>query len=198
MQAYPLALSQLRRGIARTLQLAVLLALMGSDYRHAQADTLPRLSEYQIKAAFLCKFGNFVQWPPHVFSDDRAPLIIAVAGTSDIADEVVRAASGVLASGRSIVVRVLHRGDSLSGVHVLFVARSADNELSDWLAAARLLPVLTVTESDQGLALGSIINFVMVDNKVRFDVAPPASERSAVRVDSRLLGVARKIVARLS
>jgi hypothetical protein len=39
-----------------------------------------------------------------------------------------------------------------------------------------------------------MINFVAVGNRVRFDVALPAAERSRLRISSRLLGVARRVV----
>ena len=51
-----------------------------------------------------------------------------------------------------------------------------------------------VTESDEALAHGSMINFVAVDNRVRFDVALPQAQRRHLRISSRLLGVARRVV----
>ena len=165
----------------------------GGDARAASAAA--PASEYEVKAAFLCKFGAFVQWPPEAF-DVGTQFVIAVAGDDDVKEEVSKAAVGLQVEGRPILVRVLRRGDPIAGVHVLFVARSAERYLREWLAAARHLPVLTVTESDQGLSLGSSVNFVVVDNKVRFDVAPPPPDPPTIKVDSRLLGVARKVVAR--
>ena len=57
-------------------------------------------------------------------------------------------------------------------------------------------PVLVVTESSRALALGSMINFVVVDDKVRFDIAPQAAEASRLRISARLLGVARTLIGR--
>jgi hypothetical protein len=55
--------------------------------------------------------------------------------------------------------------------------------------------VLTVTESEDALAHGAMINFVPVEDKVRFDVGLAQVERGRLRVSARLLGVARKVVA---
>ena len=136
-----------------------------------------------------------MQWPPEALDRGGDSFVIAVAGDERVTEEVAKASAGLQVEGRQIVVRMLRRGDPIVGVHLLLVARSDDRNLREWLTAARPLPVLTVTESDQGLALGSIINFVVADNKVRFDVAPPPSDRAALKVDSRLLGVARKVVS---
>jgi hypothetical protein len=54
--------------------------------------------------------------------------------------------------------------------------------------------VLTVTESADTFALGSIINFVIVEDKVRFDVALHEAELCNLRVSARLLSVARKVL----
>jgi hypothetical protein len=41
-----------------------------------------------------------------------------------------------------------------------------------------------------------MINFVEIENKVRFDVAPAPAERDQLKISARLLSVARKVVPR--
>ena len=48
------------------------------------------------------------------------------------------------------------------------------------------------------LSQGSMINFVVVDDKVRFDIAPQAAESSRLRISARLLGVARSLIGKAS
>jgi hypothetical protein len=55
--------------------------------------------------------------------------------------------------------------------------------------------MLTVADSDDGSEHGAMINFVLVEGKVRFDVATPAAERGNLKISGRLLAVARKVVA---
>jgi hypothetical protein len=52
-----------------------------------------------------------------------------------------------------------------------------------------------VTESQDAFDLGSVINFVVMDDKVRFDVALGPAELGNLKVSARLLTVARKILA---
>jgi hypothetical protein len=59
--------------------------------------------------------------------------------------------------------------------------------------AVQGMPVLVVAEDERGLAGGNAINLVVVDGKVRFDVALDAAERAGVRLSSRLLAVARSV-----
>ena len=81
---------------------------------------------------------------------------------------------------------------------MLFIGRSDSGRLAEILAAAQGRALLTVTESEEGLELGSMINFVVVEDKVRFDVAPPPAESGNLKISARLLGVARKVVSKSS
>jgi len=62
------------------------------------------------------------------------------------------------------------------------------------VAATKDQGTLVVTESAEAPALGSAINFVVEDDKVRFDVAPRAFEKANLKVSARLLTVARKVL----
>src|SRR6267143_815646 len=99
---------------------------------------------------------------------------------------------------RELRARKLRPGDPIAGLHVLFIGGSDTGRLAEILAAARGRALLTVTESEGGLELGSMINFVVVEDKVRFDVAPPPPESGNLKISARLLGVARKVVSKSS
>jgi hypothetical protein len=79
-------------------------------------------------------------------------------------------------------------------LHVLFVGRDAAARLPQLLAEVKGERMLVVSDSEGALGQGSMINFVTVDDRVRFDVAPVAAERSELRISSRLLSVARRVV----
>jgi len=181
------------------LQAAALVALLLVDnglHRAWSADA--QTVEYQIKATFLCKFGNFVEWPGPPAAASAAPFGIGVIGPDAVVDEVASAARGQTVNGRPIVVRRLGRGEPLAGLGIVFVTRSQGARLAETLAEARGQPILTVTESEQGVAAGSMVNFVVVDDKVKFDIALPPAELSSLKISSRLLAVARQVMGRPS
>lgn len=149
-------------------------------------------AEYQIKAAFLCKFGNFVEWPADAGSSDL-PFTIGVLGPAMVAQAIEAAARGQTVNGRPISVRPLQRGDPLDGLGIVFVARSHSARLGEVLSAIKDRPILTVTELTPGQATAGMINFVVVDDKVKFDVALPTASRNNLKISARLLGVARLV-----
>lgn len=148
----------------------------------------------QIKAAFLYKFGGFVEWPPAAFAQADSPFVIAVLGAEPVAAELEKVTGGRTVHGRPVAVRRVRRGEPLAGVHVLFIGQAEAGRIAEVAGGAKGQPLLVVTESENALTQGSMINFVTADDKMRFDVALPAAERGQLRISSRLLAVARKVV----
>src|SRR5688572_23920333 len=46
----------------------------------AHAAPAPPLTEYQVKAAYLFNFGQFVEWPAAAYSSPTAPFVIGIVG----------------------------------------------------------------------------------------------------------------------
>jgi hypothetical protein len=152
-------------------------------------------AEHRIKAAFLSKFGAYVEWPARAFAGPDSPIRIGVIGDDAIAAELTQLTAGRQVAERGVLVRRMQRGEALDGLHILFVGRTDAARLGEILAKAKGQPLLTVTDSDSddALARGSIINFVLVQDRVRFDVATAPAEHGNLKISSRLLGVARQV-----
>lgn len=150
-----------------------------------------RSLERSVKAAFLYKFLSYTEFPAAAFGDPSAPVVIGVVDADDMAGELSRIVAGRTVGTRPIVVRSMKEGESPAGVHLLFLSSTAT------AGAARLpksqQPLLLVTESDSGLSQGSVINFRIIDQRVRFDVSLDAADRNNVKLSSRLLTVAHQV-----
>jgi hypothetical protein len=184
------------RRLLRACAFSIVVAAGVASPRPGQADA--QADEYRVKAAFLYKFGSYIEWPSGSFARTDSPVAIGVIAANTLADELAQIVAGRNVNGRPVLVRKLRPGDPIAGLHVLFIGRSDSGRLAEILAAARGRALLTVTESEEGLELGSMINFVVVEDKVRFDVAPPPPESGNLKISARLLGVARKVVSKSS
>ena len=173
--------------------LALLLAAGTSPDCRAQSPV--QAEEYRVKAAFVFKFASYVEWPPHVFSHAEAPIAIGVIDADVLADELADVVAGRSVETRPVTVRKIRRGESTAGLQILFIGGSDSARIAAVLASIKGQPILTVTESENALALGSNINFVIVGDKVRFDIAPRNAESQNLKISARMLAVARKIVA---
>lgn len=193
-QALPQAPRTLPRWPWRRLLwgVAALLATWHAGHCAAQSD--PQDTEYKVKAAYLYKFVNYVQWPPSALADADASLVIGVVGADRLGDELAQMVAERRNDTRPVRVRKLRRDEVATGLHIVFIGRAENSHAAQVLAGLRGKPVLTVTESDAGFNAGSVINFVIDDDKVRFDVAPRQSEAASLKISARLLAVARKVV----
>jgi len=149
--------------------------------------------EYAVKAAYLYKFAGYVEWPASAFRGADEPLVIGVVGADKLATELKQQLVGLSVNGHPLVVEPLKPGDVTSGAQILFIGRQENADLKRLLGAVQSRPVLTVTEAAGALGDGSVINFVLADNKVRFEISLVGAQRNGLKVSSRLLGVALQV-----
>jgi len=148
--------------------------------------------ERTVKAAYLYKCLSYVDWPSGTLPPG-APLVIGIAGADAILTEMHKIVPERTVAERPLEVRPIRDGDSLAGVHALFVGRAEAARLPEYARAARQHSILLLSEVEDGLRLGSIINLIIVDGRVRFEVALDAAERSGLKLSSRLLALAQTV-----
>lgn len=148
----------------------------------------------QVKAAYLLKFPDFVEWPRHAFPDPSSPFVIAVSGADDVYVELRGLAPGNRVQGRPVEVLRLQNPEPKSILHLVFVGSDRSGQLSGWAAAYAGRPVVVVADTPGGLESGAMLNFVEADDRIRFEAAPAAAERAGLRLSSRLLGVAERVL----
>lgn len=153
----------------------------------------PGSVEYQVKAAFLYRMVEYVEWPASAFPDAQAPIRVAVLGSESVAGTLAAMLSGRTANNRPFVVSAARGAADAVGAHVVFVGRHDPDTLKKVLESTRSSPVLTVTEVPDALDEGSIINFVVVDDRVGFEISLAAASRNGLTLSSRLLAVARRV-----
>ncbi len=162
---------------------------------HAQTASEAQTNERSVMAAYIYRFITYVEWPASAFPAPEAPIVIGVVNADDIAGELEQIVQGRTAQSRRLQVRRMAPGDAVTGVNVLFIGGDAAPKV---LQAAKTLTersVLTITGVERGIDHGSVINFVQVDGRVRFEVNVVVAEKSGLRLSSRLLTVATKVKA---
>jgi hypothetical protein len=184
--------------ITRTIGLLLaclsLLAASAPQRAGAQPARL-EASEASVKAAFLYKFPAYIEWPPNAFASPAAPFVFGVVAQEEVAAELERLVAGRQWNSHPMAVKRVD-GENARGVQVLFVGRAAGDRVATMVRAAQVPGVLVVTEGDKGFAAGSAINFVVQEDRVGFEVSPDAAERNGLRISSRMLAVARRVVQR--
>jgi hypothetical protein len=147
-----------------------------------------------VKAAYLYRFAQYVEWPQPLPAD--ASFVIGISGAEDVAVHLERLVPGLSVNGRPVKVVRVDRVQDLDGVQLLFIGEGAFKRTRSLRARAIEKPILLVTENESGLDGGAIINFVEVDRNLRFEVSLNAADRSGLKVNSALLSVAARVERR--
>jgi hypothetical protein len=178
--------------------LAILPILLVSAWLNAQ--NAPGSSEYLIKAGFIYNFANLVQWPSTSFAQPDSPIVIVILGEDHFGTTLDRALEGKKVNARPFVIK---RARSVSELQrtlgpqkecqILYVSTSEMPHLGEAIQVLRGAPVLTIGETPGFARSGGIINLILEDNKVRFEVNVQAAKDADLNISSRLLALARII-----
>ena len=174
---------------------ALLLLVCGAGEALAQ-QAQDRARESLVKAAFLHKFASFVEWPPGLFDKPESPLKIGILGNDPVWQDLSDLAKDRDRDGRPVVVTRLKDGDTLTGYHILYLKASSAPRMAELL---QQVPegVLTVADSDGAHPRGSVMSFFLDDGRVGFGVSLDSAKRQRLRLNPRLLAVARNVQGRV-
>jgi hypothetical protein len=145
--------------------------------------------EYQVKAAFLYNFALFVQWPAEAFNSPMDPIVTCVLGKDPFGHWLKEAINGRSIDGRALTLRHIAGAAEAASCQILFVGASEPKRV--WASLAGIRKVLTVGECGDASEGGAIVNFVIEDGRVRFEINTDAADLGKVRISSRLLSLAR-------
>jgi len=151
-------------------------------------------TEYQVKAAFLFNFAKFVEWPADAFPSPDAPLQVCVMGHDPFGRDFEQIIVDKAVNGHRIEVAHPDGLPRARACHILFVASSEKSRIRQILQGLNGASVLTVADSDGLAALGGIINFVLDEGRVRFEINLKAAELAHLKLSARLLTVAKAVV----
>jgi hypothetical protein len=147
-------------------------------------------SEYQIKAAFLLNFIRFVEWPAEAFKTANDPLVVGIFGKDPFGGTLDQTISNKTVNGRLVVIRHVSDAVAARSCHVVFLAASETRRMSDVAGSTLGRGLLIIGESEGFAERGGMINFVVLDNHVRFQINPSAATRAGLTISSKLLQLA--------
>jgi hypothetical protein len=147
-------------------------------------------SEYQIKAAFLYNFAKFVEWPPQAFAGPRSPIIVGVLGKNVFGNDLERTIRDKTVNNHPFQFKEFHSVEEATNCQILFISASEKDRLPGILNDLRGTSVLTVSETAQFTEAGGMINFVLEDNRVHFQINDAAAKKAGLKISSKLLSLA--------
>ena len=171
---------------ARMVRSCVIILAMGM-MSPAAAGQAPS-GEYEVKAAFVYNFLKFVDLPSPA-SGAAASLRICILGAVpdqapfDLLDKQELA-------GKRLAVNHLAGISDVAACQVLFIASSEERRLPAIVDAAKKSGMLTISDTEGFARRGVVINFIIENKKVRFEINAEAARLAGLKISSKLMKLA--------
>lgn len=147
--------------------------------------------EYQVKAAFLFNFAQFVNWPSGVFASTNAPFYIGILGDDPFGTALDETIQDETIDNHKIIIERSQHVEDLQNCQMIFISKSKKADVSSILSELDSKPILTVSEIDGFAQHGGGINFYLSGPKVRFEINPQVPQNDGLKISSQLLSLGR-------
>jgi hypothetical protein len=147
--------------------------------------------ELHVKAAYLFNFGRYIEWP-----QQTNDVIIGVIGRDPIVEVLEKTIAGKTIKGRPYRVKVFGPTDPVEHCEILFLPRSEGRYAASLVAALAGRAILTVSDVESFSKEGGMVEFLLLDDTLKFDINVAAAEKAGLKISSELLRVAHEIRGR--
>lgn len=176
----------------RLAAIAPLLLLLVLGHGQSFAAEPGAIEEYELKAAVVSKLPMFTQWPDASFASANAPLVIGILGENRFGQHLENAIRGKISTGHPLAVKPCRDARDATQCQVVFIFGDR-KEVEDALSQFAGMKVLTVSDSPGFTELGGMVSLTLTpaDKKVQIEVNLEAVQQSRLRMDPRLLQLAK-------
>jgi YfiR/HmsC-like len=150
--------------------------------------------EYDVKAAFLFHFAQFVEWPPDSFKDANSPLMYCTVGDDPFHGALDQTLNGKTIGTRPLRVAHFKQSRETRGCQILFLGAGEMKRLGTGIASVSGNGILLVGETEHFVQEGGVIGFSLEQNKVRFEINLEAAGKAKLKISAKLLMLARTVI----
>lgn len=179
---------KIQRFYAELLSWCIIISIVTTHLSQAA----PAADEYQLKATFLYRFSNYISWPPSAFTSDDQTFKICILGKDPfgvILDVTVE--NEKVAGNRSVNVIRLNKIAETKICHILFTNTWESASLKELFAITKNCPILTVSDRENFITQGGMIEFFTLDNRIRLMVNPDAMELLGLKASANFLRLSK-------
>ncbi len=151
--------------------------------------------EYEVKAAYLFKMSqSYITWPRSPKGVDDGTFAIGVLGKDPFGSALDQLKDREIAR-RKVVIHRYANLQEYKPCHILFLANGDDTlkTLSAYFESAQGEPTLIVADTKGMATKGAMLNLLLVNDRVVFEINHEAAKDVGLKFDSRLLQVGRVV-----
>ena len=143
--------------------------------------------EYLLKAGFIEKFTHFVEWPEINNNSSSETFNIAVIGVNKFEHALEEIFSKVKVKNKSAKIAYISSVDEIKDCRILFISGKMDNILDEILNVTTGKPILTISENEGYGEKGALINMLLINDYIRYEINRTTLEKSGLKMSSLLL-----------
>jgi hypothetical protein len=142
------------------------------------------------KAIFLYNFTKLIEWPTDYKTGN---FVIGVYGSYiPLVNELNKLASTKTAGTQKFEIKEVASVEAAAKYHILFVSTDRMPQFAEVTSKLKGHGTLLVTEKEGMTKKGSAINFVVVENKIKFQLSKANAEKQQLKVSRDLEAFAVK------
>lgn len=150
------------------------------------------IDEYTLKAVWLGKFTQFIDWPSEKVKSSEF-FIIGLYKSDPFNGKLDSIYKNQTLQGKPVKIIMYTKPDSIGAAHVLFIPKSAEKHTELLIKKSNNCGLLLVGDNISNAAKGLHLNFFMSDNRLKFEINETAINASGFFVSFRLLNIAKII-----
>lgn len=152
---------------------------------------LTAAEEYEIKAVYLFNLGNFVKWKENVLTKNFEICVFGADPFGVNLEYIVEKEQQI--QKYDVVIKQLSSLEGILSCQVLFMSRAAQSQFTTVFAALKNKPILTVSDADNFVTQGGMVQFYALEGKIRLMLDPQTIEDSGLKASSQLMKIAQII-----
>lgn len=152
----------------------------------APAEAQTQEQEATLKAVFIYNFTRYIEWDSTSAEND---FVIAVIGQSPVTKSLVEITKNNKVGARKIEVKVFNNPDDIGHCDILFIPQKLPYALHSVLDKVGK-GVLTVSEESGYAKQGTEFNFIIINDKLKFEANLKAIYQAGLKAGSQLLKLA--------
>ncbi|MBA4144318.1 MAG: hypothetical protein C0523_01035 [Cytophaga sp.] len=156
--------------------------LLSMNLVSSQAQT----TNHTAYSLFITSFARYASWPQ---TGDN--FKITVLGKSKVYDELVKMTASKNVNGHPYKIEQMDDiGQQLGDSQIVYLSDNKSSSLDEILRATHGKPVMIVTEREGLAKKGAGLSFLVIDNKLRFDINNTELEKRNIKVSANLVTIA--------
>jgi len=170
-----------RKKVKKIIIILISLLILNSGFK-VGVDTNSKM-----KAIFIMNFTKLIEWPQPYREGN---FVVGVVGESPLYMELTKMAKTKKVANQSLQIKKFNSVNDIGMCHILYVSQNKSGDLISVVKKVKQQNTLIITEKQGLVEKGAGINFIVKNNRQKFELNKKNVEKYKLKVSSSLEALA--------